>query len=68
MHLVKGVLKHTHLPHIFGRIRLLEHELNAEKREEKNVKIYTIKLTRLQVTYSTANGWKLNKKYSQRRN
>jgi hypothetical protein len=51
MHLVKGVLKHTHLPHILGRIRLLEHELNAEKARRKNVKIYIIKLIRLQVTY-----------------
>jgi hypothetical protein len=35
MHLVKGVLKDTHLPHIFGRIRLLEHELDTEKTRRK---------------------------------
>jgi hypothetical protein len=41
MHLVKGVLKHTHLPHIFGCIRLLEHELNTEKtRRKKCLNIY----------------------------
>jgi hypothetical protein len=47
MHLVKSVLKHTHLPHIFGRIWLLEHELNAKKREEKQCLNLYYKITNI---------------------
>ena len=30
VHLVEGVLQHAHLPHVLGRVRLVQHELHAE--------------------------------------
>ena len=43
VHLVEGVLQHTHLPHILGSVRLVKLELDAElKLLTLNPKIFLV--------------------------
>ena len=44
MHLIEGVLGHTHLPHVLGCVGLIEHELDTEDKRNETFRIRTRRL------------------------
>ena len=47
MHLIEGVLGHTHLPHVLGCVGFIEHELDTEDKRNETFRIRTRRLKHL---------------------